>query len=155
MQTSEKFQRLFIGLKDDIILCIDINEIVIQMTDSVKLLGVTVDLMLNFNQYVQSICKKTSNKTRAFARIVPNLECEKDVLYRAFVLSSFNYCPLIWVFSGKSSNNKINRLHKRALRVLLVYYGSTFEVLLQKRGEHTIHIRNLQALPLEVYKCLT
>ena len=30
----EKFQLMFIGLKDDIKLCIDINGIVIQMTDS-------------------------------------------------------------------------------------------------------------------------
>ena len=31
----------------------DINGSLIQMTDSVKLLGVTTDSMLNFNQYVQ------------------------------------------------------------------------------------------------------
>ena len=59
------------------------------------------------------------------------------------------------MFSGKSSNNEINRIHKRALRVLLDDYGSTFEELLQKRGEHTIHTRNLQTLLLEAYKCLT
>ena len=152
----EKFQLMFIGLKDDIKLCIDINGIVVQMTDSVKLLGVTIDSMLNFNQHVQSICKKASKKVRAFSRIAPNLEYEKNVmLYTSFVLSNFNYCPLIWMFSGKSSNNEINRIHKRALRVLLDDYGSTFEELLQKRGEHTIHTRNLQTLLLEAYKCLT
>ena len=73
----EKFQLLFIGLKDDIKLCIDINGIVVQMTDSVKLLGVTIDSMLNFNQHVQSICKNASKKVRAFSRIAPNLEYEK------------------------------------------------------------------------------
>ena len=60
------------------------------------------------------------------------------MLYNSFVLSNFNYCPLIWMFSGKSSNNKFNRIHKRALRLLLDDYGSIFEELLQKRGEHTI-----------------
>ena len=59
------------------------------------------------------------------------------------------------MFSGKSTNNEINRIHKRALRVLLDDYGSTFEELLQKRGEHKIHTRNLQTLLLEAYKCLT
>ena len=57
--------------------------------------------------------------------------------------------------TNKSSNNEINRIHKRALRVLLDDYGSTFEELLQKRGEHTIHTRSLQTLLVEVYKCLT
>ena len=77
----EKFQLMFIGLKDDIKLCIDINGIVVQMTDSVKLLGLTIDSMLNFNQHVQSICKKASKKVRAFSRIAPNLEYEKMSCY--------------------------------------------------------------------------
>ena len=77
------------------------------------------------------------------------------MLYNSFVLFNFHYCPLIWMFSEKSSNNKINRIHKRALRVLLDDYGSTFDELLQKRGEHTIHTKKLQTLLLEVYKCLT
>ena len=51
----DKFQLMFIGLKDDTKLCIDINGIVVKMTDDVKLLGVTIDSKLNFNQYVQSI----------------------------------------------------------------------------------------------------
>ena len=60
---------MFIGLKDDVKLCIDLNGIVVQMTDSVKLLGVSIDSMLNFNQHVQSICKNTSNKDRAFLEL--------------------------------------------------------------------------------------
>ena len=70
--------------------CIDINGIVIQMTDSVKLLGVAIDSMLNFNQHVQSICKKASNKIRAFSRIAPNLEYEKNVmLFNSFCTIKF------------------------------------------------------------------
>ena len=101
----EKFQLMFLGLKDDPKLCIDINGNVVQMTDSVKLLGFTIDSKLNFKQHVQSICKKTSNKVRAFSRISPNLDYEKStILYYSFVLSNFNYCPLIWMFCGKTSN---------------------------------------------------
>ena len=94
----EKFQLMFLGLRDDINLCIDIHGTVVQMTDSVKLLGVTIDSILNFNQHVQSICKKTSNKVRAFSRIAPNVEYGRNVmLYHSFVLSNFNYSPLIWM----------------------------------------------------------
>ena len=152
----EKFQLMFLGLKDDLKLCIDINGNVVEMTDSVKLLGITIDSKLNFKEHVKSICKKTSNKVRAFTRIAPNLEYEKStILYNSFILSNFKYCPLIWMFCGKTSNDDINRLHKRALRVLLDDYESTFEELLHKRGECTKHTRNLQRLMLEVYKCLT
>ena len=154
--SPEKFQLMSIGLKDDIKLCIDIGGIVIQMTDSVKLLGVTVDLILNFNEHVPTICEKASNKARAFSRIAPNVEYEKYVmLYNSFVLLKFNCCSLIWMFRGKSSNNEIDRIHKRALRVLLDNYGPTFEELLQKRGEHATQTRNVQPLLLEIYKCLS
>ena len=124
----EKFQLMFLGLKDDLKLCIDINGNVVEMTDSVKLLGITIDSKLNFKEHIKSICKKTSNKVSAFSRIAPNLEYEKGtILYNSFILSNFNYCPLIWMFCGKTSNDDINRLHKRALRVLLDDYESTFE----------------------------
>ena len=68
--SAEKFQLMFLGLKDGIKLCININGIVIHMTDSLKLLDVTIDFMLNFNHHVQSICKATSNKTRAFLELL-------------------------------------------------------------------------------------
>ena len=77
----EKFQLMFIGLKVGIKLCIDIIGIVVQTTNSVKLLGVTIDSVLNFNQHVQLIRKKASNKARAFSRIAPNLEYEKMLCY--------------------------------------------------------------------------
>ena len=42
---------MFIGQKYDIRLYTDINGIAVQMTDSVKLLGVTIDLKLNSSQH--------------------------------------------------------------------------------------------------------
>ena len=133
----EKYQLMFLGLKDDPKLCIEVKY------GYCKLLGITIDSKLNFKQHVQSMCKKTSNQVRAFSRIAPNLDYEKStILYNSFMLSNFNYCPLIWMFCGKTSNDDINRLHKRALRVLLDDYKSTFEGILHKGGEYITHTRN-------------
>ena len=57
------------------------------------------------------------------------------------------------MFCGKTANNRINRLHKRALRVLHGDYTSTFEELLARSEEITIHCRNIQKLMVEIYKC--
>ena len=84
VSNHEKFQSMLIGLNDDITLFIDINDIVVQMPDNVQLLGVTIDSMLNFNQHVKLICKVSSNKFKAFARIAPNLEYEKMLCYTRF-----------------------------------------------------------------------
>ena len=95
--------------------------------------------------------KKLQRKS-AFSRIALNHEYEANVmLYDSFVLSNFNYCPLIWMCNGKSSSNEIDRFRKRAFRVLLDDYGSIFVELLQKKSEHTIHTRNRQTLLLELY----
>ena len=72
------------------------------------------------------------------------------VLVKAFVESQFGYCPLIWMFHGRSLNNKINKLHGRALR--LVYKNETlsFDELLDLEESFTIHHRNVQTLANEM-----
>ena len=47
----------------------------------------------------------------------------------------------------------INQLHKRALRVLQNDYTGTFEDLLEKSEEVTVHCSNLQKLMIEIYEC--
>ena len=75
------------------------------------------------------------------------------VLYKTFIRSTLNYCPLIWMFSGKTANNRINQLHKRTLRVLQNYYTATFEDLLEKSEKITVHCSNLQNLMIEIFEC--
>ena len=152
----EKFQLIFFGLKEDHELSIEINGDVIKMSDTVKLLGVIIDSKLRFNEHVKIICQKTNNKVKAFSRVVRYLEPQKaSLLYNSFILTNFNYCPLIWMFCGKTTNHKVNSVHKRALRVLLNDYTSSFEELLYRKEEVTIHDKNLQKLMLEVYRCMT
>ena len=40
---------------------------------SQKLLGVTIDSKLNFNEHIASLCKKTSRKVQAVARTFPQM----------------------------------------------------------------------------------
>ena len=49
-------------------------------------------------------------------------------------------------------NNRINSLHKRALRVVYRDYNATFSELLSKDKSVTIHQRNLQLLATEIFK---
>ena len=37
---------------------------------------------------------------------------------KAFAHSQFRYCPLIWMFHVRNLNNKINRIHECALRIV-------------------------------------
>ena len=49
-------------------------------------------------------------------------------------------------------NNKINKLHERALQLAYEDRHSTFEELLNIEKSVTIHQRNLQVLVTELYK---
>ena len=53
---------------------------------------------------------------------------------------------------SRSLNNKINKLHERALRLIYCDHTSTFEELLDKDDSVTIHQKNIQALATLMYK---
>ena len=58
------------------------------------------------------------------------------------------------MFCGKTSSREINRIQKRALRILFNDYEASFEELLQRNNEHTVHTKNLHKLMTEVFKSL-
>ena len=70
---------------------------------------------------------KVSKKINPLSRISSFISLEKcRTLMKAFIESQFNYCPLIWMLHSRALNNKINRIHERALRtyILIIIYLS-------------------------------
>ena len=88
----------------------------IHSSTHVKLLGITIDRKLTFQQHVSKLCKRTSRKIHAFGRISQYIETNKlKIIMRAFIENEFNYFPLTWMFHNRTLNKKINKLHERAL----------------------------------------
>ena len=120
---------------------------------TVKLLGVTTDNELKFDEYISNVCKKVQRKLTVLTRIKKYLDFKKlQLLLKTFFDSQFKYCPLTWIFYNRTTNNKINRLHERALRLVYDGYVSAFEELLEKNHSFTIHHYNIQTLCIELYK---
>ena len=71
---------------------------------------------------------------------------------KAFVISQFNYCPLIWMFHNRALNNRINKIHERTLRLLYQNKNLYFSDLLELDNAVTIHQRKLQVLVTETFK---
>ena len=93
----------------------------------VDLLGVQIDETLKFKEHVTKLCKKGNQKLHALARIAKYIQKDKlKLLMKSFVISQFN-CLLIWMFHNRTLNNKINRLHERALRIVYPNTNLTFE----------------------------
>ena len=76
---------------------------------------------------------------------------QKKNSIEAYINSQFNYGSTLWMFCSRKSNNKINRVHERALRIACDDYTSDFKDLLQKCGTETKHVRNIKKLLL---KCI-
>ena len=71
---------------------------------------------------------------------------------KAFVISQFNYCLLIWMFHNRGLNNRINKIHKRTLRLVYQKKNLSFSELLELDNAVTIHQRNVQVLVTEIFK---
>ena len=64
--------------------------------------------------------------------------------------SHFSYCPLIWMFSSRRSNNLIDRIHERSLRTAYDT-SSTFQELQLNKSDSTHH-KNIKTSATEVFK---
>ena len=129
----------------------------IQITSSTAetLLDITIDSELNFENHLSAMSNKVSRKINALGRIANYIPLEKRrIVMKTFIEYQFNYCPLIWMFHSRTMNNKINRLHERALRIVYSNFKSSFEGLLMKDNSFSIHEKNIQSLATEIYKFL-
>ena len=110
-------------------------------------------MSLKFDPHIKSMCKKAAQKLGVLNRISSLLDPEKKrLVFNAVIKSHFNYCPLIWMFSSRRSNNLINRIHKRSLRTVYNDTSSTFQEFLQLNGSVSTHYENIQTLATDVFK---
>ena len=92
-----------------------VSEYDIKNSECEKLLGVMFENKLKFEKHVTDICRKTSTK---------NLCTSKNRSLNELINASFNphfkYCPLIRMCHNRMKNRKINRLHERCLRIIMI-----------------------------------
>ena len=106
-------------------------------------------LLKNINE----LWKKGNFKLHALTRCAKFSITEKRrLIFKAFIISQFNYCPLVWMFHTKQLNNRINSLHEKALRVTYQDRNSSFSELLNLDKSVSIHYRNIKYLLTEIYK---
>ena len=91
----------------------------IKNTEYKKLLGIKVDSGLKFENYLDGVIKKASNKINALSRVTPFMNLsKKKMLMNSFFKLQFSYCPQVWMCHSRTVNKKINNLHERCLRVI-------------------------------------
>ena len=95
------------------------NHITLKHSSHEKILGVTIDNKLSFDEHIINICKTANKKLNALSRINHYMkQNQKEILLPSFIISHFSYCPLIWMFCTKKSTKKINAVHERSSRII-------------------------------------
>ena len=155
----EKFQLMFIIPENnvkDVPLQIAVNdECILKPNMEVKLLGVTIDCKLNFDPHVKEICKKASRQLKVLFRMKSLLgRSEKKIIFETFIVSCFNFCPIVWNFCGKSSMQTIEKIQERALRFVYDDSESSYSELLKKSGKCTMHVSRIKLFAMEMFKCI-
>ena len=134
---------------------LEVQNNIIKRSESVRLLGIDIDCNLNFHNHVNVLCSKASRQLKVLYRFRSILgQREKTILFRTFILSTFNFCPVVWSFCGKVSIRKIERVQERALRFLTNDFTSNYATLLEKTNETTLLLSRLKSMVIEVYKCI-
>ena len=84
-----------------------IGALFVKSSQMETLLGVSIDSDLNFENHISNICSKVSEKHNALGRIAEYITFEKRrMLFKAFIESIFNYCPLIWMLHSRGITRK-------------------------------------------------
>ena len=93
----DKFQAIILNRKEAQAtrkLIIDSKEI--KTTNSIKLLGINIDDQLRFNEHISILCSKAAMQLNALSRLQKYMgKSEKEAIINSFILSNFNYCPLV------------------------------------------------------------
>ena len=109
------------------------NDITLKHSSHEKLLGVTIDNKLSFDEHINNICKTANKELNALSRINHYMkQNQTEILLSSLIISRFSYCPLIWMFYSKKSTKKIKAVHERSLQILRNDCESLYTLLLEE-----------------------
>ena len=131
------------------------DKIKIPLTLEHEILRTMIDTNLNLYNHLKQLCNEVANNLNILTRIIPYLDKKQiKLLYNSFFKERLSYCPEIWTFCFRRSNNLIHKLQERALRVVYNNYDSSFNNLFEMEKENIIHIKNIHLLMTKIYKFL-
>ena len=130
-----------------------IDNIDIESTKFVKLVGIAIDDCLRFVQHISNLRSKAVMQLNALGRLKKYMgKLEKIAILNNFIYANFDYCPFVWHFSTCKLIRKIEKTQKCCLRIVLDDYDSDNDILLRKSGKVTMEIKRLRVLAIETFK---
>ena len=97
-----------------------VNSTELEQVNSHQLLGVTIDSQLTFDQHVEKLCTKLSQRIAVLRKIRRFLPLDQRKLYyNAMIKQQMQYASTVWTSCSVENMQKVFKLQKRAARVIL------------------------------------
>ena len=146
----EKFQLIFFNCKVDSPVILD--GCIIKPEKVVKLLGITIDENLSFPI---EICKKAGRQLSALRRLSFYLDSKaKLALFRAFILSHFQYCSAVWYHCTAPNARCMEKIQERALKCVYSNHTASYESLLNKARLPSLEVGRQMNIAIQTFKIL-
>ena len=92
-----------------------------------------------FNCKYLQVCRKVTQKIAVLRRMRNMLPFElRKAIYNSFITPHYNYCAETWHFCSKSSLNKLEKVHGRAIRFVFKDKNTPYCDLLKQLGRVTL-----------------
>ena len=92
---------------------------IITESKNLQLLGVTIDRRLKFNEHINSVCMKASQRISVLMRLRNMIPTVANMqLYKSTILPHFTYCRLVWHFCRASDTRRLEISQERDLRAV-------------------------------------
>ena len=115
-----KFQTMLVKSNNikDAELNVTVDNVSLPSSDAMKVLGIDIDDRLTFDGHVSNMCIKAGRQLNALQRLKGSLdENSRMAIYKSFIMSNFNYCPLVWMFTSKTSLSKLENIKNLLLNL--------------------------------------
>ena len=121
----------------------------IEMTDSLKILDITLDERITFKPCIQEQLKKACAKAAALRKLCKFIPQDVMIrLYKAYALPHLEYCSPLLLGISNGLKNKLEDTNYYILRTILRYSSSVFHDFL-------LNLAELQNLEKEVISVIS
>ena len=130
---------------------LNIDNRIIETFKSMKLLGITTDNQLSFDEHISNLCDNASMQLNAINRLQRYMGPQEiKTIINSFISANFIYCPVVCHFCSCKCSHKIKQIQKRCLRIILDNYDC--KTLLEKGKTSTMNAKKMRILATEIFK---
>ena len=93
---------------------------IIKRVTEFRYLGIVLDEALTFSAHVKYLISKAGKRLGMLSRVRNNISMHTaNVIYKSFILPVLDYCDLVWGCCGRVNADHLERLQRRAARILM------------------------------------